>query len=129
MAKAMTRSRQPKRPSSHEVPVWQMTLDILLYEEGGETIAHCLQTDTAVQARDERAAVASLREALTLEFEEAIRDNDIRRILDHAAPDEVWKMKERAGKQKVVRIDIDAPSLPTAHRSFRATKHYLKPVA
>lgn len=129
MAKAMTRSREPKGPSSHEVPVWQMTLDILLYEEGGMTIAHCLQTDTAVQGRDERAAVSSLREALALEIEEAIRDDDIRRILDHAAPDEVWKMKERAGKQKVVRIALDALSLPTAHRRFRATKHYLRPVA
>jgi len=128
MRKPMPQPNRKRRPSSTEIPVWQVTLDILLYPEGGVFIAHCLQTDTASQGATEAVAFKALCEALEAELEEAISDGDLARVFEHRAPQSLWKLRESA-RQEFAHIRLDAPSLPSEHREFFATKYLVSGVA
>jgi len=83
----------------HEHPFY---FDFLFYKEGESVIAHCLQTDTAAFGDTVEQAKNALRSALECEIDEALQDEDLSRIFDTPAPDELWARISKAVEQTCV---------------------------
>ena len=66
-------------------------LDVLLYRENGEWLAHCLQLDLVEAGVTPEEAEENLAGVIQHDIQWAIEDDDMEHLF-HPAPPEYWKM-------------------------------------
>ena len=66
-------------------------INIILYSEDNIQFAHCLEFDIVAQGRKKIEALKNLLDAIELQMDFAIENNDIASIFN-PAPVEYWKM-------------------------------------
>lgn len=92
-----------------------LNFDFLFYPDGGQVVAHCLQTDTAAFGPDIGAAKKALQELLAHEIGTALEDGDLGRVFASPAPESVWQRVEQ-----VVRMQYRAWPVKLRKRTYNA---------
>jgi len=84
---------ETKRPTFH--------LDVLLYRDEQQWVAHCLQLDLVEYGHTRKAAQAAILDVIRAHIEYAI-EHDNMEYLFHPAPSDVWKLflkSQRIGRK------------------------------
>jgi predicted RNase H-like HicB family nuclease len=84
-------------------------LDVLLYREEGEWVAHCLQLDLVEAGATPEEAEAALAGVIRAHIEYALADNDMEHLF-HPAPPEYWRQFWAAEPQGGREIPLTVPS-------------------
>ncbi len=104
----------------------EFNLDVLLYREDGQWVAHCLQLDLVESGDTSEEAEESLAGVIQHHIQWAWEDDDIEDLF-HPAPPEVWKMFFAAEPQGFREIPLgvaaDRMPAPPAVKVQRATAH------
>lgn len=104
----------------------EFNLDVLLYREDGEWIAHCLQFDLVEAGATPEEAEESLSGVIQHHIQWALEDNDMEHLF-HPAPPEVWKKFFTAETQgfREIPLIVSASRMPAPPvvRVQRATVH------
>lgn len=93
----------------------RLNFDFLFYPDGGQVVAHCLQTDTAAFGPDVESAKKALQEVLAHEIGTALEDGDLGRVFSSPAPESVWQRVEQ-----VVRMQYRAWPVKLHKRTYNA---------
>ncbi len=106
--------------ASHPV----FNLDVLLYREDGQCLAHCLQLDLVEAGATPEEAEAALVDVIRAHIESALADDDMEHLF-HPAPPEYWRQFWSADPQGAREIPLTVPSTgqpaPAAVTVQRAT--------
>jgi hypothetical protein len=68
-----------------------INLSAIVYNEGGEWIAHCLELDIVAEGKDAKDAIESLVSLCDFQIKVALQEGDLQSIF-RPAPPEVWQM-------------------------------------
>jgi predicted RNase H-like HicB family nuclease len=102
----------------------EFNLDVLLYRENGEWVAHCLQLDLVEAGATPEEAEESLAGVIQHHIQWALEDDDVEHLF-HAAPPEVWKKfftaEPRGFREIPLTIAPDRMQVPLAVKVQRAT--------
>jgi predicted RNase H-like HicB family nuclease len=104
----------------------EFNLDVLLYRDDGEWVAHCLQLDLVEAGATADEAEESLAGVIQHHIQWALEDDDMEHLF-HPAPAEVWKKFFTAEPQgfREIRLTVPAGRMPAppAVKVQRATVH------
>jgi predicted RNase H-like HicB family nuclease len=104
----------------------EFNLDVLLYRDDGEWVAHCLQLDLVEAGATPDEAEESLAGVIQHHIQWALEDDDMEHLF-HPAPAEVWKKFFAAEPQGFREIPLSVPGdrvpAPPAVKVQRATVH------
>ena len=102
----------------------EFNLDVLLYREDGEWVAHCLQLDLVEAGATPEEAEEALAGVIQHHVQWVLEDNDMEHLF-HPAPPEVWKEFFTAETQGFREIPLAVPAglmpAPAVVRIQRAT--------
>ena len=106
----------------------EFDFDFLFYRDGGQVVAHCLQTDTAAQGDDVDSAKLALRRALELEISAALEADDLESVYALPAPESVWDRINESASQRYV---LEQWALTSSREQYpaRIKDHILADVA
>lgn len=83
-------------------------LNVLLYEEDGEWIAHCLQMDIVTSSVNQSVVIEEILDLIQAQVEYAIDNNNMDNIFK-SAPAEDWERLAHFQKCEVRKITINTP--------------------
>jgi predicted RNase H-like HicB family nuclease len=91
----------------------EFNLDVLLYREDGEWVAHCLQLDLVEAGATPEEAEESLVGVIQHHIQWALEDDDMEHLF-HAAPPEVWRKFFSAEPQgfREIPLAVSASRMP-----------------
>lgn len=92
-----------------QVPHPAFNLDVLLYREHGQWLAHCLQLDLVEAGSTPEQAETALADVIRAHIEYALGDDDMQHLF-HPAPPEYWHQFWAADPQGVREIPLTVPS-------------------
>jgi predicted RNase H-like HicB family nuclease len=102
----------------------EFNLDVLLYREDGEWVAHCLQLDLVEAGATPEEAEDNLAGVIQHHIQWALDDDDMEHLF-HPAPPEVWKQffgaKTNGFREIPLIIATGSVPTPPAVRIQRAT--------
>lgn len=93
-----------------------LNFDFLFYPEGGQVVAHCLQTDTAAFGPDVESAKKALQEVLAHEIGTAVEDGDLGRVFARPAPESLWEQIEKAVRMQYLAWTVKLDKRPYTAR-------------
>ena len=68
-----------------------LSLRLVIYQEGGFWIAHCLELDIVAEGQSRKEAMTNLKSLCGLQIETAIEENEVESVF-RPAPSEFWKL-------------------------------------
>lgn len=109
-----------------QAPHPEFNLDVLLYREDGQWVAHCLQLDLVEAGATPEEAEETLAGVIQHHIQWALEDDDMEHLF-HAAPAGVWKKfftAEPQGFREIpLTIAADRMPAPPTVKVQRATVH------
>ncbi|MCH8045737.1 MAG: hypothetical protein IID44_18655 [Planctomycetes bacterium] len=104
------------------VAKFQIPLRIVLYQEGGEWIAHCLEFDLVGNGATRQDAIASLSQAIRIQVEESIDLNNPRNLFD-PADGEYFHMFAKGKDIADARLTLEIEGVDAEGTSCREYEH------
>lgn len=86
----------------------EFTVNVLLYREEGQWVAHCLQLDLVEAGATPEEAEEALIGVIQHHIQWALEDDDLEHLF-HYAPPEVWKKFFAADPERFREIPLKAP--------------------
>ena len=104
----------------------EFNLDVLLYREDGEWLAHCLQLDLVEAGATPEEAEQTLAGVIQHHIQWALEDDDMEHLF-HPAPPGIWKKffsaEPQGFREILLTVSSDRMPAPLAVKVQRATAH------